>query len=450
MKIRVDFRISRFRRLYSSQASRSGTILIFALVILAVGAIAMTGWVYLMGGLTEYTDAMREGVKRRVTMENSRAMSNQYIREYLRDGSARAARTNFSVVSGTYALGGVGIPAVSANPLTATNAYIEVGNCFSPAGVSYSGTAPFSGYSQDLTVSLSDGIDQVPWRMRVRSRAPVFGHDVINLLGMSSLPSSVLVPDPNALGSSVGPRTSAGLLNVTFPPEVPDTVTHVVYTGTSVNLGGSTIGVTSFSSTEANGDHTSDNNRRRRLWTGTTGNIATIYLNRDPVPGTPSARIYRITGTDTRQVVLSADTGTSAVAITNLSAAPPILILVASAYGSSGGTGTNNLYITVPRGNQRRVYLSVDSRFPFTTAITGASSGSTRLAATFGGTLFGGTSRPTIVLPANHTVVGGFRTGATSVSVSGGTLSILRETASLPVLENMASRRGWVETYRND
>ncbi len=435
----------------SGPASRRGTIMIFALIIIAVGAIAISGWVYLMGGLSEYTDAMRDGMRRRVTLENSRAMANQYYRGYLISGAAQAAWTNYAFASGGNTLGGIGVGAAGANPLTTANSGDILVNLFGPAGASYSDATYFAGFSTNLTANLSDGTTNgtIPWRIQVRSRAPMFGYDVLNPIGMSNFPSSVSVANPSALGTSEGPRTSADFLNSAFPPEIPTTVTHVAYSGT-VTLGGSSIPVTSFSSTQANGSHSSNNNRQSRLWTGTTGNIAVIYLNRDPSPNSPSARIYRITGNDARQLVLSSDSGTSTVSIADPSSAPPILIQVTSAHGSSGGSGTNNFFITVPQGNQRRVFLSVDSRHRFTTTISGGGSGTTRLVANFGGTVYGGTSRPGFALPGNHVLQGGFRAGASDVSVSGGTLSIIRETASLPVLEAMAPRRGWVETYRND
>ena len=413
-----------------SGARDRGSILVFALVILAVATLVLAGWVSVLSGTTEFAQSADEGMVRRITMENSRGLAQQFLRTSVLSSGGSVGTTNTNVIWGDFKVGGVSIPGLGANALQ-VNTFPIRWNPYSPAGFSLSGTTYFSGFSATVTnARLYDGSSYETWTIQARSRAPVFGFDIADFPARTSVPSTVSVASAAAVGVQNGPRTS-GLLNVAAPPPIPTALEMATYGGSSTTIGSTNVTVTSFSSTTLRLDANSTQ-RNARLWTGTSTGTATIYVHRNANSQDPTNPIvYNITGSNTRGIVLSTDTGT--VALSNPSTAPPLLIQCSSTY--------NPLTISVSGTLSRPVFLRINNIAQCNMVRIG--SGTPRVAGVFRGALqvFGGTIR------------GGIQAFSDS-GPSSGTLNITRETESLgtpaSLYEFMANRRGWVEMYRND
>jgi hypothetical protein len=414
-----------------SGARDRGSILVFALVILAVATLVLAGWVSVLSGTLEFAEAADEGMVRRIAMENSRGMAQQFLRASVLANGATSGVTNTNVTWGAFKIGGVLIPGFGANALQVNTLPIRW-NPYSPAGFSVSGTGVFSGFSATVeNARLYDGSGYETWTIQARSRAPVFGFDIADFPARTNSPGAVSVASAAAVGTEIGPRTSSGLLNVTAPPPIPSAIRMVTYSGSTATIGTTNVTVTSFSSTTL---RLNDNSSQRdaRLWTGTSSGTAILYVHRRANSRDPSNPIvYNITGSNTRGIVLSTDTGT--VALSNPSSEPPLLIQCTST--------SNPLTITVSGSLARPVYLRINNARECNIVRNG--SGTPRMAGVFGGTLrvYSGTLR------------GGIQSFADSNPL-GGTLNITRETGSLgtpaSLFEFMANRQGWVEMYRND
>lgn len=436
-------------------SSRQGSIIIYALVILAVCTLVLAGWVNVMSGVAEYSEATRDGITRRLNVENSRNMAVQYLRESVLTGTSTVGLTNTSIswsVSGTsYFIGGVTIPTFSgtSNVLVTTNQPVRW-SPFSPAGTSW-GTTYFSGFSANVTNAvLHDGTGTTSWSIQARSRTPIFAYDLVVLPRFTSTAGlAINEPSNTAISISEGSFTTSGMLNVALPPDRPPTLQIPTY-GATTTIGSSLVTVTSFTSTQTNGSDAVASNRATRLWTGSSG-VAVIYPYRDSAPSNPSAKVFNITGSNTSQILISPDSGTSSVAITNPSTAPPILIQC---------TATNNpLTVNIFRGNVRPIFLRINNTGSCTLIVSSATTPpgattNTRLSA-----LFTGTHR-LLIRSASGTITGGLYTRTGSLRLrnendsSDQTLNIVRDVATLQtsgqLLEFMPNRNGWVEIYQND
>lgn len=433
--------------------SLKGSIVVFALVILAVSSIVLAGWVHLLGAQAEYSSAQEDAIQRRLTAENSRALAVQYVREGMLNGSALSGVTNDSVTWGGDFVAGVRIPTFgSGTPFAATN-FLTEGSPFSPAGASAYGSTNFLGYFAQVTNAriYSGSNNYTRYTLQARSRAPIFGFTLADLVDISSDPSRLDVQSSAVVGTTEGPKDDGDLLNVAVPPQIPSTFTMPTL-GTNVAFGPSTLSVTRINSgmTHMNGNNS---DRNRRLWTGTNGsspnnNIATLFIYRRPYRESPIAPVvYNITNANTREIRFdhTANQG-SDYTISSPENAPPVFVQCSSTW--------NPLTITVPSGNERQIYL----RLAYTTEchvyLSGNSSDPTRLAG-----VFSGTGRLTFRIPDDGTIRGGFQTWSGSVRFRNQNnngdrdLMIERETASLSsfqLLEFMAHRNGWVEIFPND
>ncbi|MFZ4777212.1 MAG: hypothetical protein ACOYM3_17735 [Terrimicrobiaceae bacterium] len=64
-----------------------GTIMIFALVIILAGTLVLLGWAQMMATAAAHPDSAAEGMKNRITYENSRALARQFLLASLPSGA---------------------------------------------------------------------------------------------------------------------------------------------------------------------------------------------------------------------------------------------------------------------------------------------------------------------------------------------------------------------------
>jgi len=375
-----------------------GTIVIFALVILAVAAIGLAGGVYMMGALMEHTVATQNAVQRRLALENSKALAAQFFREKTMQGGLTTGYTNTAVDYGGNYLGGIAIEAPGASVWT-SGTTTSGANHFSPAGdteVIVSGlTYYYSGYVTSLEGSLYNGVTDVAWSFEARTRTPTLGYDLASFVGTGS---GVSVASAASVGTTNGPvlNVSSGtLLNSAFPPDItPATFVATAMTGATAI----TVGVSASTSEFI-----------------VAGGTVTIFLN-----GTNAAATYSITGAMTTLNFTYGGTYATTPGF-------PLRVVC------TGVTAASSVDLT--EGSTRPVYLVYDNSSPVTINHT-STPRLTGLFLTTSATIGAGT------------IQGGLRSNG-GVWASGGTLNIIRET-SPGTLDAVAIPRGWLESYRND
>lgn len=388
----------RFGRLTSCRPARGkrGTTLIFALVVLAVAAMVLAGTVIVMGALVEHTVAAQTATNRRLQLENSRAMAVQFIRERVFSGTLPEINgvTNTSVTSGAYALGGIAVPGIGTSAWTVTNRPAGP-NPFSPGGDTLTGATYRSGYTTNMAATLYHSSGSVAWNFEARSRTPTLGYDLANYVGTGTAAS---VASAASIGATNATYVSGTALNAAFLSDLALTGTGfaaaVAGAGTAIDPSG----------TLTNSEYRKNN--------GTV----TIFLN-----GVNAANTLYVSGS--LNSLVFDYSGTYGVV-------PGFPLRVVCSGLTASATVNFNA------GSFRPVYLIYSSTRPVTINHTSAP----RLT-----TLF--INAPVTI--QSGTIVGGIRASGGSISVSGGTLNIVRETDP-GTLDDVAIRRGWVESYRND
>lgn len=369
-----------------------GTTLIFALIILAVAAMILTGAVMVSGALVEHTIATKSAVTRRLTLENSRALATQFVREkMLRDGGTGGITAQgLAGVAGRVTVSGGSVWSGTNRPAGS--------NPFSPAGDTLNSGYYYAGFSTNLTAVLWDGVSDLPWNFEARTRTPTLGYDLVSYVASGTAAS---ITSANAVGTTNGPFFSGTFLNAAFPPDL--STPAFVASATSAATGTSSIAVSSGSA--SNSEYT------------VNGGTVTLFLN-----GTNAARTFSITGT-LRQLNFTY-TGTYGVV-----PGFPLRVVCSNLSGTSS--------VNLSAGSVRPVYLIYSSP----NAVTINHTSTPRLTALF-------VNAPVTI--QSGTIQGGIRSGSSgSISVTGGTLNILRETDP-GLLDEVTVRRGWLESYRND
>ncbi|MEI6338320.1 MAG: hypothetical protein WCQ57_07020 [Verrucomicrobiota bacterium] len=462
--------------------SQSGSAVIYALIVIAVGAVVLAGWVHVLAARVLYTEQMSAAIKRRVVLENSRMLASQYFLEKVLPGSysgtsSVALADNWAAFRLTGTNWG--------SPLTSTSISAAL-NAFSPGGG--------GGYTLDISADLSDGSANAyawyPWMFQARSRSPMYGYDLFtsqkptlspgsqiilpaglnvrgNIIsptyaGSSYLGANVVLWRPNApndyhLTSSVSYQTptvslptvspvNAGLMsNFTFTPVTSgsgyDGSISVINPGGTApnslvakhNMTGADVISIAGTGTDTYTTTTTDPN------TGViTGTYTYLSANGS---GTVTAlvieqllnKIY-IQG-NTTTLVLQGQANSADLVTAN--ERPPLLIVV-------NETGASSLTsIQLQNQNNRRLYLAVKKSTAATVAIS-ATAGTWRFGAVFENTALSFTAGGALVL------TGGLRTDSSISLTAGTTVNISRENDDTDpkLLERYADRFGWLETYR--
>lgn len=174
--------------------NQAGSVLIYALIVLAIGALVLTGWVQLLATRAIATTETSKAMKGRLIMENSRLLASQYILQNIL--TETYAGPGFHMAAGgswaEFYLTGTSTGA----PLGVTSDSDHL-NVFSPGGA--------SGYGLNISARLFDGtVNLVPWDFQTRSISPIFAHDLLTVPSVVSsdwdVDGNTVVWDPVSQG----------------------------------------------------------------------------------------------------------------------------------------------------------------------------------------------------------------------------------------------------------
>jgi hypothetical protein len=407
--------------------SLRGTVVIFALLVVLVGAVVLAGWATMMATRSLFPDAVIEAQKRRIARENGRALARGYLLENLPNGTIAA--TNISLAGGC---GGFTVAAAAINILsnsTPPSAY----NPFSPG--------ERAGFEQTITGNITTSSETNSWSFRIRGRSPIYaGYPLVMHLPADTVPSTVQTT--NALLWTNSPAMdfsctsyqsstslsalSGGGVNISRFPYVPLAMENPA--GSLDHSGQIQITPISTGITPGTNGITTTMNASARTVTIDLG-----VVNATSIPGTTSVLLrYQIdssTNSSPAPVTLAL-TGAAS------SALPPLLIVYQN--------GPVDLtHITLTGNNQRRTYLSIH-RDPLNPALTITTTG---LAAWRMGMLLQG-SPSTWTLGGTLTMTGGIRSNA-NISASGGNI-VLQADDDPGGLDSLADRMVWLEENRTE
>lgn len=449
-------------------------MLVYALMVLVVGAVIMAGWIHVMAGRVIYTEQGIEAVKRRIILENSRAMASQYLLQNVLSGSLSVAVTG--TLDGGW--GGFTFSSGTGVPLTSL-AFSPWINVFSPGGA--------GGYCVDVVGTLSDGsnpqdysnvVSDYAWKFQCRSRSPMLGFDLYTSQVPPSgfdihVDSSVIVGGNAMLWSPNSPNTySQKAYTYQVPSYTTTTVTGLsgtsilpsnfafapITTGAGFSGSSSTInpggtGATYYSSLlyKAGGPTTRSpaDAASISVYSGTTALVNTATTSSMyGVTSDGGSNLYIDLSNESLQKVYIQDNPPKITSITFYgyvsggSSTADQLPAVLVTFVETGSSRLNT--ISLQSSNNRRLYLGVKKENNGTVTITPSVSGTWRLAGTFENTKVAFT-----VGSGALQIVGGIRSDQ-SVLVNSGTVNVTREANPLILMESYGDRNVWLETYRND
>jgi len=427
-----------------------GTILVFALFIVLVGAMVLVGWAQMLATASVYPDNASEGVKNRIALENARALARQFLLTELPSG------TNANITAAlTDDWGGFSINA-SIGFWTNTN-YVA-GNPFSP----------FGDYCFAVTnlATLSNSSQSLGWRFFIKSRNPLLANYplVVHQTASTNL-TETWVPTKKIYHTET--------LGVSGSPRIPFTSgTTASGSGTNGYLGYFASPLSVISATNAEGIAVTGLSTTNFVTNGATFVNSTSNTNTKTYTTNYSGgRLTLVLSSTQGASILRYDvpnTVTNMFSFTNTSGPNKYIRNYSNAFVTNltivGSTNTNALHLVVPStttnitiltlsgtNNARRIYLNKQSSVSLNlrTATTNSS-----YQWWFGGTF--SNAALTITAPSGSgrslTITNGFRSDQ-SITLSSGNLNIApvpsASTTNLYPLEVIADRVLWIEDGRN-
>lgn len=432
-----------------------GSAILFALIVMAIGSVALAAWINLLANRVLYAEQLSAGVDRRITLQNSRALATQYLLQnvlplsYSTPLSASVA-DNWGAFSAAGPAGG--------NPLTPLESVDQ------PAGSNPFSPGSDGGYTVDIPVTLSDGVNDTNWTFQTRSRSPMFAYDLFT----SQRPTLNAGGDP---GVSVGlhANESSRIWNsATYGLTVDRFQTPALpLPGLSLlNGGGSTVLVSNFPFSPVTSGNVGTfwgyNGAVADVYSASTINSLTnrvlsaahVYVNPLVVSnvggvmsdGSGNVTIDLLEASLMRVFI---DGNATAIHLTGHATSDdataddrPGLLIV---YVQTASTSTNDLAtIEFLNKNNRRLYLGVQK-----STGTGVNFSFTSVGNPLGwrlGMSLENTPAQFNLAGGSLALTGGLRTDS-GVAIAGGTISLYRE-ANPKLLERHGDRIGWLESYR--
>ncbi len=411
--------------------------MVFALLVVVLGAVVLAGWAQLLATRTSFSDAADLGYDRQTTLDNARAIARQHILSNMPSGTVPATNTTMSTPWGNRT---IVISNGSANCWTGGHSIP-----YTNAGAIYTNVNPFSpmerkGYFISVGARLPDGSTNAdgstnyhPWTFIVRSRSPVvagFGY-VLQNAGTNYTATNLPVNYINFRSGTNGSNIFGSYSNI---PQVPMTSTTNAgagsYNGTFA-LPPSTIA-------------TGDTNFSYGYVSNTlTSNAITLIL--DPTNTTAILRYdvpATIVSSTNRRLTNSGGTvftnnthNVVAVRIQSSSTTNTFHII------STNGTNMTNL-VLCGTNNARRIYFYRAGNSTLNLTTTNTQSASWRLGMTLSNT-------PLAISYASSrtlTMVGGIRCDS-QISISSGSVTVTNSMDNAN-LDDVADRTMWLEDYQ--
>ena len=156
--------------------SQLGSALLLSLMIMGVCTMGVAAWIAIINGRAAYSDATEDGMRRRVALENSRAIAEEYLYNYATTQDSGAAALFPQV---TYPPDNAEQPDIVERMQVA--AWVD-GSLNSTTPVwraSRMGPSNGGGYYRNYQVLLGKGGNQVLRDFEVRSRSPILSGDLV-------------------------------------------------------------------------------------------------------------------------------------------------------------------------------------------------------------------------------------------------------------------------------
>ncbi len=155
-----------FRTARSCSRNTSGSVIVIGLLLLAMVTLGLAAWISLITTRSYLVEQMEATVKRRVAYSNANALAKEYVYQKAL-GKSSGSAVHIELSGG---MGGVDIPAWTGAPLASNSI---------PGSVNRIGPADGFGFTKDLPVTISNGTESTVRNYQMRSRSPMLGGDLL-------------------------------------------------------------------------------------------------------------------------------------------------------------------------------------------------------------------------------------------------------------------------------
>ena len=152
-----------------------GSILIVCLVLAAVGTLGVAAWISLLDARGHLAEQSITGMDRRVRYRNGKIMAYQTM--LTRHLHASTVPTSLETYSLPLNWGNITVNSYSELPLSTITA----------TRTSKTGARPFTAFTSDVSVGISDGLLLHPWEFRLKSYNPILGGELFTMLPTSEV-----------------------------------------------------------------------------------------------------------------------------------------------------------------------------------------------------------------------------------------------------------------------
>lgn len=151
----------------SRRRRERGSVLVFCMVLAALGTIGLAAWLSLLSARGHQVEANFTALKRRAVQNNSKALAYHALyRNHLHAATGLNAATTYNLPD---SLGRATIRSYASAPL----------NQASTQRMSKIGTTPLRSYSTDVIADIGTGTTTIPWTFQLRSENPMMGGELL-------------------------------------------------------------------------------------------------------------------------------------------------------------------------------------------------------------------------------------------------------------------------------
>lgn len=151
----------------SRRRRERGSVLVFCMVLAALGTIGLAAWLSLLSARGHQVEANFTALKRRAVQNNSKALAYHALyANHLHTATGLNAAATYSLPD---SLGRATIRSYATAPL----------NQASTQRMSKIGTTPLRSYSTDVIADIGTGTTTIPWTFQLRSENPMMGGELL-------------------------------------------------------------------------------------------------------------------------------------------------------------------------------------------------------------------------------------------------------------------------------
>lgn len=169
-----------------------GTVLIFSLLVVLVGAVVLAGWATMLATRSLFPDSATVAQKNRIAMANGRAIAREHVLRNITNTTFPAANYALMINDAAYSDGFTnwgGLATAAANYADNIFSNADIRNIYNPFS-----PGERDGFEILISGSVTTSVETNPWAFRIRGRSPIYGGNPLVIQSpRSTIPAGIAV-----------------------------------------------------------------------------------------------------------------------------------------------------------------------------------------------------------------------------------------------------------------